>query len=169
MSRKRSNKIYEQVLELLAGGTLVTEVCRDLDISPGTLNRWRRSDTDFDDRCWSAEAQGIMIQRSELIESMKDAIEMSGPGSSTRIQGLHNLLHENGRTAGRLVARMNDRISVSSNVEYVIVGWQESNGDVINIGPEAHLPSNNSRQYLDASKRSDNPLAATASEGQANG
>jgi hypothetical protein len=110
-----------------------------------------------------------MIQRSELIESMKDAIEMSGPGSSTRIQGLHNLLHENGRTAGRLVARMNDRISVSSNVEYVIVGWQESNGDVINIGPEAHLPSNNSRQYLDASKRSDNPLAATASEGQANG
>jgi hypothetical protein len=44
-----------------------------------------------------------------LIEGMRDAIEITGPGSATRIQGLHNLLHEVGRTAGRLVTRMSDR------------------------------------------------------------
>ena len=45
-----------------------------------------------------------MVQRSELIVSMHETINEGGPGSSTQIQGLRELLHEYGRTAGRLVA-----------------------------------------------------------------
>ena len=130
MNNKRNKTTDKQVLELLAGGALVTEVCRDLEISTSTLSRWRRSDPEFDDGCWSAEGQGIMVQRAMLIEAMREAIETSGPGSATRIQGLHNLRHENGRTAGRLVARMNDRASlhVKGAVEHshMIIGWQDA-------------------------------------------
>ena len=58
---------------------------------------------------------------------MHHAIELSGPGSAIRIQGLHNLLHENGRTSGKLVARMNDRVSVNAKVEHrgYIIGWDD--------------------------------------------
>ena len=127
MSRKRSKKIEEEILELLAGGSLITEACRELDISPATLNRWRRDDAEFDDRCWSAEGQGVMIQRATLIEGMREAIETTGPGSAVRIQGLHNLLHEVGRTAGKLVSRMNDRahLRVDANVNHQVIGWQD--------------------------------------------
>ena len=55
-----------------------------------------------------------MVQRSNLIEGMLSAIKDGGPGSSIQIQGLRELLHENGRTAGRLVARMSDRAHVRS-------------------------------------------------------
>jgi hypothetical protein len=124
---KRSNRTDEKILELFAGGALVTEVCRRLNISASTLSKWRRLDSEFDDTCWSAEAQGIMVQRAMLIESMHEAIETTGPGSATRIQGLHNLLHENGRTAGKLVARMNDRIRVDAKVEThgYLIGWDD--------------------------------------------
>jgi hypothetical protein len=150
MSNKRYKKIEEEILELLAGGALITETCRELDITPATLNRWRRSDEAFDDRCWSAEGQGIMIQRATLIEDMHEAIKTTGPGSATRIQGLHNLLHEVGRTAGKLVSRMNDRVRVSADVTHVIVGW-ESDGDIIDALPADSLLSNqvNGRQHLD--------------------
>jgi len=58
--------------------------------------------------------KGLIVQRSNLIEGMLSAIKDGGPGSSIQIQGLRELLHENGRTAGRLVARMSDRAHVRS-------------------------------------------------------
>jgi hypothetical protein len=150
MSRKRSKKIEGKILELLAGGSLITEACRELDISPATLNRWRRDDAEFDDRCWSAEGQGVMIQRATLIVGMREAIETTGPGSAVRIQGLHNLLHEVGRTAGKLVSRMNDRVRVDANVaQQIIIGWQDSSGEVIDVGPADSLPSSKGAHLID--------------------
>ena len=139
---KRSKSLDERILERLAEGELVTKLCRD-DKMPSIrqLQRWRRSDTEFDDRCWSAEARGIMIQRATLIENMLEAIETTGPGSAIRIQGLHNLLHENGRTAGKLVSRMNDRVRIDKNVtSQIIIGWQDSDGKIIDVGPNFPLP-----------------------------
>ena len=161
MPDKRSKKLDEKVLELLAGGALVTEVCRELSISSSTLSKWRRVDSDFDDACWSAEGQGIMIQRAMLIESMREAIETTGPGSATRIQGLHNLLHENGRTAGKLVARMNDRVRVDAGVEHthMIISWQEDD----TTSPSAPLV-NEGRHYVDAPKGSTDGLGRLPSE-----
>jgi hypothetical protein len=148
---KRSKALDERILESLAEGVLVTVLCRD-DKMPSIrqLQRWRRDDEAFDDRCWSSEAQGLMVQRSELIEGMMKAIDVGGPGSSVQIQGLRELLHENGRTAGRLVARMSDRVKVSSDITHVIIGW-ESAGNIIDALPSDSLPSapTNGRQYID--------------------
>ena len=111
---KRLKKVLqEKVLAELANGELVTALCRRDDMPPlSTLQGWRRVDTEFDDRCWSAEAQGVMIKRSTYIEQMETAIAEGGPGSAIKMQGLRDLLHENTRTAGRLVSRMSDRSHV---------------------------------------------------------
>ena len=126
MFMKRSKKdLQEKVLAELANGELVTALCRRDDMpSLSTLQRWRREDTEFDDRCWSAEAQGVMIKRSAYIEQMETAIAEGGPGSAIKMQGLRDLLHENTRTAGRLVSRMSDRshLSVDKSVLLIIVG-----------------------------------------------
>jgi len=126
MPTKRTKTLDEQILERLAEGELVTKMCRD-DAMPSIrqLQRWRRADVEFDSSCWSSEAQGLMVHRSELIVSMHETIKEGGPGSSTQIQGLRELLQENGRTAGRLVARMSDRVNVNDQVEHqhIIIGW----------------------------------------------
>ena len=136
MAIKRSKALDEQILGSLAEGALVTNLCRDDKmLSIRQLQRWRRDDADFDDRCWSAEGQGLMVQRSQYIEGMMAAIQEGGPGSSTQIQGLRELLSENGRTAGRLVARMSDRVRVSSDIKHIIIGWENPGGDVIDVKP----------------------------------
>jgi len=84
---KRNNTTDVKILELFAGGALITEACLKPNISPSTLSKWRREDREFDDTCWSAEGQGIMVQRAMLIERMHEAIEITGPGSAIRIQG----------------------------------------------------------------------------------
>ena len=101
-------------------------------------------DTEFDDRCWSAEAQGVMIKRSNYIEQMDPAIAEGGPGSAIKMQGLRDLLHENTRTAGRLVSRMSDRshVSVDKSVQHIIIGWANGDGTVKPI-------TEDSRQYID--------------------
>ena len=115
MAIRRSEALDERILESLAEGILVTKLCREEKMPAiRQLQRWRRDHASFDDACWSAEAQGLMVQRSNLIECMLSAIKDGGPGSSIQIQGLRELLHENGRTAGRLVARMSDRAHVRS-------------------------------------------------------
>ena len=95
-------------------------------------------DTEFDDRCWSAEAQGVMIKRSAYIEQMETAIAEGGPGSAIKMQGLRDLLHENTRTAGRLVPRMSDRshVSVDKTVQHIIIGWANEDGTVKSIENE---------------------------------
>ncbi len=106
----------------------MTVLCRDEEMpSIRQLQRWRKDDTEFDDRCWSSEGQGLMVQRSTYIEGMMKAIEQGGPGSSIQIQGLRELLHENGRTAGKLVSRMNDRVRVDASVEHhgYFIGWDD--------------------------------------------
>jgi len=149
MPTKRTKTLDEQILERLAEGELVTKMCRD-DAMPSIrqLQRWRRADVEFDSSCWSSEAQGLMVQRSELIVSMHETIKEGGPGSSTQIQGLRELLHKNGRTAGRLVARMSDRVNVNGQVEHqhIIIGWQETDSDII------HVPSDE-QKYVDHLKR----------------
>ena len=125
----------EMVLEELANGQLVTVLCRRDDMpSFNTLQRWRRHEREFDDRCWSAEAQGVMIKRSSYIEQMEEAIAEGGPGSAIKMQGLRELLNENTRTAGRLVSRMSDRVSVASTVQHVVVGWRNQDGSVDPLG-----------------------------------
>jgi len=141
---KRNETTDEEILGMLAGGALITQVCRELSISPSTLSKWRREDNEFDDTCWSAEGQGIMVQRALLIERMHEAIEASGPGSAIRIQGLHNLLHENGRTAGKLVARMNDRVHVEANVQHMTISWQSED----DTAPDPTL-INDGSDYID--------------------
>ena len=131
MAIKRSNALDERILESLAEGILVTKLCRDEKMpNIRQLQRWRRDDALFDDACWSAEAQGLMVQRSNLIEGMLSAIKDGGPGSSIQIQGLRELLHENGRTAGRLVARMSDRAHVRTESKEhhggYYIGWLNS-------------------------------------------
>lgn len=141
MAIKRSNALDERILGRLAEGELVTKLCRDGTMpSIRQLQRWRRDDATFDDACWSAEAQGLMVQRSNLIEGMMSAIEGGGPGSGVQIQGLRELLHENGRTAGRLVARMSDRVRVSSDVKHIIIGWENPGGEVIDVKPHNISP-----------------------------
>ena len=151
MTKKRSKNLETKVLERLAEGELVTAVCRDAAMpSIRQLQRWRRDDKAFDDRCWSAEGQGLMIQRATYIEQMTEAISEGGPGSGVAIQGLRELMHENARTAGRLIVRMSDRahVSVDGSVEHkqIIIGWME-NGQVREIGDRA-----NSRPYIDGPK-----------------
>jgi len=160
MSKKRTKKIEEAILELLAGGSLITEACRELGISPATLNRWRRSDNEFDDRCWSSEGQGLMIQRSKLIESMREAIENSDRGASIKIQGLHNLLHEVGRTASKLVSRMNDRahLRVDANVSHQVIGWQDGFDKCPECGYEAQ------HNIIDAPRGTVEPAPAAVPE-----
>ena len=101
-------------------------------------------DTEFDDRCWSAEAQGVMIKRSTYIEQMETAIAEGGPGSAIKMQGLRDLLHENTRTAGRLVSRMSDRshVCVDRSVQHIIVGRANGDGTVKPI-------SKDTRQCID--------------------
>jgi len=108
----------------------MTALCRHTDMpSLNTLQRWRGQDAEFDDRCWSAEAQGVMIKRSSYIEQMKTAIAERDPGNAIKMQGFRELLNGNSRTAGRLVSRMSDRthVSVDKSVPHIIVGW--ANGD----------------------------------------
>ena len=64
---KRDDTTDDKILELFTGGALITEVSREFNISPSTLSKWRRLDSEFDDTCWSAEGQGIMVQRAFLI------------------------------------------------------------------------------------------------------
>jgi hypothetical protein len=149
MAIRRSNALDERILEQLAEGALVTVLCRD-DAMPSIrqLQRWRKDDTEFDDRCWSAEGQGLMVQRSSYIEQMMKAIEAGGPGSSIQIQGLRELLHENGRTAGKLVSRMNDRVRVDANVEHrsYVISWADDPAS-------DHVLINDGRDYVDVPKR----------------
>ena len=137
--KKSKKQLQEKVLAELANGELVTALCRRDDMPPlSTLQRWRRVDAEFDDRCWSAEAQGVMIKRSTYIEQMETAIAEGGPGSAIKMQGLRDLLHENTRTAGRLVSRMSDRshVSVDKSVQHIIVGWANGDGTVKPIANE---------------------------------
>ena len=143
---KRNNTTDVKILELFAGGALITEACLKLNISPSTLSKWRREDREFDDTCWSSEGQGIMVQRAMLIERMHEAIETTGPGSAIHIQGLNNLLLEIGRTARKLVTRMNDRVRVDTKIEQYVIGWDD--------GPPAEqVLINDDRTYIDHPKR----------------
>jgi hypothetical protein len=147
MSVKRSNALDERILERLAEGVLVTALCRSASMpSIRQLQRWRRADTEFDERCWSAEGQGLMVQRCSYIEGMMAAIENGGPGSSIQIQGLRELLHENGRTAGKLVARMNDRVHVEAKVQHMTISWQSED----DTAPDP-IVINDRRDYIDVS------------------
>ena len=85
-----------------------------------------------------------MIKRSTYIEKMETAIAEGGPGSAIKMQGLRDLLHENTRTAGRLVSRMSDRshVSVDKSVQHIIIGWANEDGTVKPIGEDT-------RQYID--------------------
>jgi hypothetical protein len=147
MPVNRSNALDERILERLAEGALVTVLCRDKTMpSIRQLQRWRRADTEFDERCWSAEGQGLMVQRSDYIEKMIAAVDQGGPGSSIQIQGLRELLHENGRTAGKLVARMNDRVRVEAKVQHMTISWQSED----DTAPDPTL-INGGRDYIDVS------------------
>ena len=142
----KKSEQQEKVLEELANGELVTVLCRRDDMpSLNTLQRWRRKEKEFDDKCWSAEAQGVMIKRSSYIEQMEEAIAEGGPGSAIKMQGLRELLNENTRTAGRLVSRMSDRVSVASTVQHVVVGWRNQDGSVEPVGhrPAALMATSN--------------------------
>ena len=146
MAIKRSKALDERILERLAEGALVTALCRDEAMpSIRQLQRWRRHDTEFDEHCWSAEGQGLMVQRSSYIEGMMAAIENGGPGSSIQIQGLRELLHENGRTAGKLVSRMNDRVRVDASVEHshMVISWQTEDA------PSDPILINEDHKYID--------------------
>ena len=79
-------KQQEMVLEELANGELVMVLCCRHDIpSLNTLQRRMRQETEFDDRCWSAEAQGVMIKQSSYIEQMEEAVAVGGPGSAIKM------------------------------------------------------------------------------------
>ena len=148
--KKSKKQLQEKVLAELANGELVTALCRRKDMPPlSTLQRWRRVDTEFDDRCWSAEAQGVMIKRSTYIEQMETAIEEGGPGSAIKMQGLRDLLHENTRTAGRLVSRMSDRshVSVDKSVQHIIIGWRDGDGTVKSIENEPPALISSAEKY----------------------
>ena len=86
-----------------------------------------------------------MIKRSTYIEQMETAIAEGSPGSAIKMQGLRDLLHENARTAGRLVSRMSDRshVSVDKSVQHIIVGWANGDGTVkpITNEPSAFISS----------------------------
>ena len=126
--KKSKEQQQTKILEELSNGELVTVLCRRDDMPTlSTLQRWRRDDEVFDDRCWSAEGQGVMVKRASYIEQMEMAIKEGGPGSAIRMQGLRDLLHENTRTAGRLVSRMSDRYEakIKGEVQYMTLGWQD--------------------------------------------
>jgi hypothetical protein len=152
MSVIRSKALDERILERLAEGALVTVLCRDKTMpSIRQLQRWRRADTEFDDLCWRSEASGLMIQRADYIERMLAAVDRGGPGSSTEIQAMHNLLHDNARIAGRLIARMSEKQTVQheSNVP-MIIGWAT---DPIATDAVTIDEPSNGRTYIDVPKR----------------
>ena len=88
-----------------------------------------------------------MIKRSTYIEQMETAIAEGGPGSAIKMQGLRDLLHENTRTAGRLVSRMSDRshVSVDKSVQHIIVGWANGDGTITPLNEDA-------REYINLPK-----------------
>ena len=63
------------------------------------------------------------------------------------MQGLRDLLHENTRTAGRLVSRMSDRshVSVDKSVQHIIVGWANGDGTITPLNEVA-------REYINLPK-----------------
>ena len=127
--KKNKEQQQTKILEELSNGELVTVLCRRDDMPTlSTLQRWRRDDEVFDDRCWSAEGQGVMVKRASYIEQMEMAIKEGGPGSAIRMQGLRDLLHENTRTAGRLVSRMSDRYEakIKAEVQHISIGWHNT-------------------------------------------
>jgi len=69
----------------------------------------------------------VMVKRASYIEQMETAIKEGGPGSAIRMQGLRDLLHENTRTAGRLVSRMSDRYEakIKAEVQHISISWQD--------------------------------------------
>jgi hypothetical protein len=145
----KKSEQQEKVLEELANGELVTVLCRRDDMpSLNTLQRWRRKENEFDDKCWSAEAQGVMIKRSSYIEQMEEAIAEGGPGSAIKMQGLRELLNENTRTAGRLVSRMSDRVSVDNSVKHYVISWANDGAKSINGTPRQYtdIPSTHSKE-----------------------
>ena len=107
------------------------------------------------------EAEVLLAQGQTVGEICRH----SGPGSGVQIQGLRELLHENGRTAGKLVARMNDRVRVDTNVAHqIVVGWRDSPHDIINALPGNRLPSSADHEYIDHLKHPADPAAATVTE-----
>ena len=58
--KKPKKALQEKILEELANGELVTVLCRRKDMPTlNTLQRGTRQESEFDDRCWSAEAQAV--------------------------------------------------------------------------------------------------------------
>ena len=82
---------------------------------------------------WTNPSQAKVY--TDYIEQMETAIAQGGPGSAIKMQGLRDLLHENTRTAGRLVSRMSDRshVSVDKTVQHIIIGWANEDGTVKSI------------------------------------
>ena len=90
-----------------------------------------------------------MIKRSSYVEQMETAIAEGGPGSAIKMLGLRELLHENTRTAGRLVSRMSDRsqVSVDKSVQHIIVGWANGDGTVKPITNEPSALMSSAEKY----------------------
>jgi len=90
-----------------------------------------------------------MIKRSSYFEQMETAIAEGGPGSAIKMLGLRELLHENTRTAGRLVSRMSDRsqVSVDKSVQHIIVGWANGDGTVKPITNEPSALMSSAEKY----------------------
>jgi hypothetical protein len=76
----------------------------------------------------SAEAQGVLIKRSLYIEQMEEAIAEDDPETAIKMQGLRELLNKNTRTAGRVISRMSDRVSVACTVQFFWLTTRSTSG-----------------------------------------
>ena len=74
----------------------------------------------------------------DFIEQMETAIAEGGPGSVIKMQGLRDFLHENTRTAGRLLSRMSDRshVSIDKTVQHIFIGWANEDGTIRSIASQ---------------------------------
>lgn len=67
----------EKVLAMLRMGNAYSQSASAAGISAMTLSRWRKADSDFDEQCHAAEAEGIRVIEDVILNTAKSAEDKS--------------------------------------------------------------------------------------------
>jgi len=76
-SDERLAKIPEyklQIVELIASGLFVSEICQQIGVTPPTVRKWRAEDKEFDEAYSDAEAQVTDTLEKEAIRRARNGV-----------------------------------------------------------------------------------------------
>lgn len=74
---ERLSKIPEyklQIVELIASGLFISEICQQIGITPPTVRKWRAEDKEFDEAYSDAEAQVTDTLEKEAIRRARNGV-----------------------------------------------------------------------------------------------